>query len=235
MKKIASFSAITLFAQLLLAAASPKEDVTSATKKLAEAANYTWKTTVTVPDGSRFRPGPTEGKTEKDGFTHLTLRFGDATTQAAMKGKKAAATDREGDWQSVADLENGEGPGRFLGRMVRNLKVPAMQAAELAGYAKDLKKDTDAYSSELTEAGAKALLSSFRRGDGGDSPTVSDAKGSVKFWLKDGTLSKYEFSLTGKVSFNGNERDVDRTTTVEIKDLGTTKVEVPAAAKKKLS
>src|SRR5262249_258208 len=145
MKKIALFSAIALFAQLLLGATSPKEDVTSATKKLAAAANYTWKTTVTVPDSSRFRAGPTEGKTEKDGFTHLTLRVGEATTEAAMKGKKAAATNRDGDWQSVEDMENSEGPGRFLGRMVRNLKVPAMQAAELAGYAKDLKKDGDAY------------------------------------------------------------------------------------------
>ena len=41
--------------------------------------------------------------------------------------------------------------------------------------------------------------------------------------------------MQGKVSFNGNDRDVDRTTTVEIKDVGTTKVEVPEGAKKKLS
>ena len=57
----------------------------------------------------------------------------------------------------------------------------------------------------------------------------------MKFWIKDGELSKYEFKVQGKVSFNGNERDVDRTTTVEIKDVGTTKVEVPEDAKKKLS
>ena len=41
--------------------------------------------------------------------------------------------------------------------------------------------------------------------------------------------------MTGKVSFNGNDRDVDRATTVEVKDVGTTKVEVPDGAKKKLS
>ena len=38
-----------------------------------------------------------------------------------------------------------------------------------------------------------------------------------------------------KVSFNGNDRDVDRTTTIEIKDIGSTKVEVLDDAKKKLS
>ena len=40
--------------------------------------------------------------------------------------------------------------------------------------------------------------------------------------------------MQGKVSFNGNDRDVDRTTTVEIKDIGSTKVQVPDDAKKKL-
>jgi len=55
----------------------------------------------------------------------------------------------------------------------------------------------------------------------------------VKFWAKEGVLSKYEFKLQGKMSFNGNDTDVDRTTTVEIKDVGTTKVTVPEEAKKK--
>jgi hypothetical protein len=37
------------------------------------------------------------------------------------------------------------------------------------------------------------------------------------------------------MSFNGNDIDQDRTTTVVIKDVGTTKVTVPDEAKKKLS
>jgi hypothetical protein len=37
------------------------------------------------------------------------------------------------------------------------------------------------------------------------------------------------------MNFNGNDIDVDRDTTVEIKDVGATKVEVPEGAKKKLS
>ncbi len=65
--------------------------------------------------------------------------------------------------------------------------------------------------------------------------TVSDAKGSVKFWVKDGALTKYEFKLKGSIKFGDNDFPVDRTATVEIKDVGTTKVEVPDAAKKKLS
>jgi hypothetical protein len=40
--------------------------------------------------------------------------------------------------------------------------------------------------------------------------------------------------VQGTVSFNGNDRDVDRTTTVEIKDVDTTKIQVSDDAKKKL-
>ena len=64
---------------------------------------------------------------------------------------------------------------------------------------------------------------------------VNEATGSAKFWLKDGKLTKYEFMLKGKLKFGDNEFPNDRTTTVEIKDVNSTKVEVPEAAKKKLS
>ena len=69
---------------------------------------------------------------------------------------------------------------------------------------------------------------------GGGGPTITDAKGSAKFWTKDGVLTKYEIKVSGKMDFNGQEMNQDRTTTVEITDIGTTKVEVPEAAKKLL-
>jgi len=225
MKRIVLCSAVILAAFPLLAA-DDKEEVTAAAKKLADKASYSWKTTVVVPESAQFKPGPTEGKTEKDGFTHVTMSFGDNRTEAVLKGDKAVVTNQDGDWQSASELEGGEGRGRFLGRIVRNLKTPATQATELAGATKALKKDGDTYSGELTEEGAKAQ---FRFG------TVTNPKGSVKFWIKDGLLTKYEFKVTGKLDFNGNEVDVDRATTTEIKEVGTTKVTVPEAAKKKLS
>ena len=48
-------------------------------------------------------------------------------------------------------------------------------------------------------------------------------------------LSKYEYHVTGTRSFNGNEFNIDRTTTVEIKDVGSSKVDVPEEAKGKVS
>lgn len=230
MKTSIVFGIIALTAASLVAAeSSPKDDVTSAAKALREKASYSWKTTVAVPAESRFHPGPTEGKTEKDGATRVKMTFGDNTTEFVMQGGKSAVHTEDGGWQSLSELDD-QGPGRFLGGMIRNFKAPAAQASELAAQAKELKKDGDVYSADLTDEGAKALLQ-FRGGNA----TVSDAKGSVKFWVKDGILTKYEFKVAGKVSFNGNDRDVDRTTTVEIKDVGATKVEVPDDAKKKLA
>jgi hypothetical protein len=125
----------------------------------------------------------------------------------------------------------------FLARMLRNYPMPATQAADLADKAKELKRDGNVIAGDLTEDGAKALLTFRPRGGGGgggEAPTISNAKGSVKFWLKDGKPAKYQWHLQGTISFNGNDMDVDRTTTVEIKDVNSTKIEVPAEAKKKL-
>ncbi len=233
MKRSILFTSLTLLAVAAFAA-DPKEAVKSAAKQLADKGNYSWKTTVAVPEGSQFRPGPTEGKTDK-GTTFLTMTRGENTTEAVLKGGKGAIKLEEG-WKSLSEAAEDDGSGqfnrgRFAARMLQNFKAPAAEAADLAEKTKDLKGSDGVYSGELTPEGAKELLTF--RGFGGN-PEVSGAKGSAKFWLKDGALAKYEYRVQGTVSFNGNDRDVDRTTTVELKDVGTTKVTVPEDAAKKL-
>jgi len=234
MKKQIITMMLTAFAGSLLAAdTGGKDEIINAARKLGEKSNYSWKMTVVVPESAQFKPGPTDGKTEKDGFTHVKMSFGGNTTELVKKGDKAAFTNRDGDWQTPADAEVEQGPGRFMAGMARNFKAPAAQAVEVAEATKELKKDGDVYAGDLTEQGAKNLMR-FRRG-GTDPPAIKDAKGSARFWIKDGVLSKYEYKVTGSMNFNGNDIDVDRTTTVEIRDVGTTKVDVPEGAKKKLS
>ena len=226
MKKILTPILLGLLAVRVAAADSTsKDDVVAASKKLGDQPNYSWKENVVVPDSSPFKPGPTEGKWEKGGDTYFTLSFGDNTTKIYLEGDKSAISDPDGGWQSAKEMEADEGPGRFVAAIVGSFKAPAAQAEELAGTAKELVQDGDAFSAGMTDEGAK---SQFRFGK------VTNPKGSVKFWLKDGQLVKYEFKLTGKAEFNGNEFDVDRDTTVEITDVGATKIDVPADAKKKL-
>jgi hypothetical protein len=225
----------------LVASAAPRDEVTDAAKKLADASNYSWRANTESQGGggggNRFG-GPTDGKAEKGGFAVVSMVRGDNTTEAVFKGDKGAVKTQDG-WKSFDELEQEAqqgGRGR-MGRMLRNFKVPAQEAQDLAGKTKEITKAGDAYQAELTEEAVKDLLT-FRGGRGGNAanaPAPTNAKGTAKFWVKDGQLAKYEYNVKGTVSFQGQDREVDRTTTVEIKDVGSTKVEVPDDAKAKLS
>jgi hypothetical protein len=247
------FSTVSVVAgSALVAVAAPKDDVASAAKKLADAPNYSWKATTERAGGGggggNFRAGPVEGKAEKGGPTMVTMSFGDNTIEAVRQGDKGAVKTPDG-WQSFQELfqagQGGQGgPGRgFMGMRMRSMRNPAEEAQELVAKSKEVKKSGDAYEAELTEEGAKELLSFRPRGGNAGNagngnfqpPEPTDAKANAKFWVKDGQLSKFEYHVQGKMSFNGQDRDIDRTTTVEIKDVGSTKVEVPAEAKAKMS
>ena len=239
MKKNILFSLTVLAAGTMLAAdSSPKDDVTAAAKKLADA-SYSWTQTMDLGPNSQFTPPPTDGKTEKDGYTSISTTFQDNTSVGIKKGDKVAIKTDAG-WQSAAEVGGGGGgggfnPATFMARRMQNLKTPAVEAQDLVAATKELKKDGDLYTGDLTDDGAKNLLSmGFGRRGGQAPPPATDAKGSVKFWLKDGALTKYESKVSGKREFNGETRDIERTTTVEIKDVGTTKIEVPDEAKKKM-
>ena len=227
-----------LASSLLAADSAPKDDVSAAAKKLGENGNYSWTTTVASEGGGGFAPGPIEGKTEKDGYTFVSMSLRDNTTEVVLKGGKGALKTDEG-WKSLSEAAEDSGggggfnPTAFVARRMQSFKAPAAEAADLAEKTKDLKMADGIYSGNLTEDGAKQLLTFRRRSGGG--PDISGAKGSTRFWVKDGLLSKYEYHVEGTVSFNGNDRDVNRTTTVQIKDVGSTKVTVPEEASKKAS
>jgi hypothetical protein len=253
MKKNILFGAMLLTAGSLLAAdSSPKDDVAAAAKKLADT-SYSWKMTMDMGANSPFTPGPTEGKTEKDGYTWLSTTFQDTTSIGLAKGKKVAVKTEEG-WKSGEELGaaggagGGGGGGGFgdpntrVARRMSTLKTPAVEIQELLSKVGDLKKDADVISGDLTKEGAESLLTGGfgfgggrPGGGGGNRPAPKDAKGSVKIWLKDGEISKYETKVSGKMEFGGEERDMERNNTTEIKDIGKTKIEVPDDAKKKLS
>jgi hypothetical protein len=237
MKKNILFGALLLSAGTLLAAdSSPKDDVTAAAKKLADT-SYSWKTTMDLGPNSQFTPGPTEGKVEKDGYTWLSSSFQDNTSIGIAKDKKVVVKTDEG-WKTAEELGDGGGgfdPNTFMARRLQGLKAPATELEEIASKTGELKKDGDVISGDLTKEGAESLLAGGFRRPGGNRPAPKDAKGSIKVWLKDGQIAKYETKVSGKVEFGGEERDMERTSTTEIKDVGKTKVEVPDDAKKKLS
>lgn len=230
---------LTLSFSLCAVAAWAAEDARATVKAgaaaLAGKANYSWTATTKMEGTSQnanFRLGPTEGKTDKNGWSYTAASFNDNKIESMYKGA-TGAIKREDEWQTPEDLE-GDDRGAWMARRLKTFKTPAAEAEDLAGHAKALQAgDGGLYSGDLTEEGAKALLSrSGRRG--GSEPT--GVKGSARFWIKDGVLTKFEYQVQGTYKRDdGEDRKVDRTTTTEIKDVGTTTLNVPAEVKKKLS
>ena len=223
-----------LMAPALFAAESGNK-VASASKQLGEKQNYSWTTSTKEADGSSGRLGPVDGKADKGGLTYLSFSVSDVPVEVYMKGEKGTAKALEG-WQTFDDVAQTSGTAAAIVRFLRAYKTPVAQSAQLAESAKNLKEADGALSGELNEAAVKdLLLFGGRRREGQDPPKIENAKGSVKFWIKDGVLAKYEIKVQGKVTAGDRENEIDRTTTVEIKDAGTTKLEVPDEAKQKMT
>jgi len=220
--------------------ADARQDVAAAAKKLADASNYAWVSTTEI-EGGQWAPVPIKGMAEKAGFAVVTSEREGNVTTAVMKGEKGVVKTDDG-WKTAEELRGAGGGGGGGGRgggmraaALLRTPLPAVQVAKLVESTKELKEANGVISGDLTEAGAKEMLAFGGRNRGGNqAPEASNAKGSVKFWLKDGQVSKVQVRVSGTISFNGNDRDMERTTTHEIKDVGTAKVMVPDEAKKLL-
>ena len=235
-----------------LAFASPADDIAAAAKKLGDAPNYAWTVTTEFAN-SQFPVVPAEGVTEKGGYTVVTTSFNGNTRQTVRKGEQIAMQNRDGEWMTLEELRQqfagaggaGGGGARGGGRGGFGMFGGGPQgdfAKDVANYAtklKDAKVVDGAIVGTLAAEDAAALLTFGRGGrGGGDAPTPpapKNASATVKIWLKDGAVAKYVINVKGSITTpNGDDRDIDLTTTTEIKDVGSTKVVVPEGAKKKL-
>lgn len=236
MKRILTATFLSSFA-LTLCLADAKEDVKAAAKKLSDAPNYSW-TAVTEIEGGQSTPAPINGKAEKGGFAVLTQERDGNTTTAVLKGDKGVLKTEDG-WQTAEELRaaasgGGGGGGRMRGQLLRS-RIPGDEAGKLADKVKELKASDGVVSGDLTEEGAKELAAFGRGGrPGGQAPEPKNAKASVKYWLKEGQISKVQVKISSTVNIQGEDRNMTRTTTYELKAVGTTKVEVPEEAKKKI-
>jgi hypothetical protein len=213
-------------------AVNPAADLTAAAEKLATATSYAWSQTTSF--GGNFGDRTTSGKKGSGGYLLVTMPGRDQEFQVlSRKGK--AAMQRDGGWVVPnADTEE-QGPGRWIARMVQNLREPTTDAKDLVSKVTDVKLEGGSYRGTLAEAAAKELMSfrGFGRrggGGGGTPPEVTGASGSVTFTVTDGVLTGYELTLTGKMNFNGEDRDVNRTTKVSFTGVGSTTFDIPEAA-----
>ncbi len=166
--------------------------------------------------------------------------------------------------QSGADNGGGFNPTTMIGRMISRFRVPTNQAAGFLDQLTNYKPADGGFTADFTPDAAKAQVRPpmGRRGQGGPgggpggpgggpggpgggppgggqggppAAEVKDAAATAQFWIdKDGYLTKVQIHVTGTVTVNDEDRDIDRTTTIEIKDIGTTKIDVPKEAADKL-
>jgi len=242
--------------------AAPVDDLKAAAKKLSDAPNYSWSTTTENAGGQGgFGGGATSGKAEKGGVSITTRETPNGGMQTLRKGDTIVMQNPQGgDWMTMDEMRaqfggaggpgGGAGgapggPGGQGGRagggggfgMFGGGAAPADDVEALLTEVKELKAVDGVLVGDLnaTAVGQRLAMGGGRGFGGGQAPAApTNAMGSVKFWLKDGALAKYELHVKGTVEGRNGPRDTDRTTTTEIKDIGTTKIEVPEAAKKKL-
>lgn len=222
---------------------TPKDEVMAAAKALAAKGSYTWVTTVGSEGGptgggaggAKLRVGPTDGKMVK-GVGHMVMQRGDNMYEAAFKGERRIVKTDKG-WRPVVEVaaQRAE-PGRevkpvvVIAQTLLTFKTPPSHARELVGKSQELMKSGETFTGDLTEAGAKSLLPVFESG-----AKVSGANGKITFWTKDGVLVKYEYNVRGIVEVGGgSRREIDQTVTTELKDIGTTKLELAPEAKLKV-
>jgi hypothetical protein len=230
MKRTPALLLVSLLAMSTGVAADPKSEVTDAIKKLRAQPNFSWTMTPkTEGSETASRQGPIEGKTEKGGITWIKGTSGDNSFEAVIKGAKYAV-NYTGEWMAID--EEDEGTAR-IARRLKPFKDILESAEELVAKSKEITKAADgSYTSDLTAEAAKEMFGRLGR----RAAESTDASGSVKYWVSDGVLKKFESTVKGKFTAGEEKKEVNlsRTVTVEIKDVGSTKVSVPTEATSKL-
>jgi hypothetical protein len=214
-----------------VATADPAADLAGAAKKLASAKNYSWSSSSAFGDRDAR---VTSGKTGSGGYTLMTFPMRENSIDVLMRNGAAAFKGEDG-WQiASADAEGDENRRlRFLAGMASRYEAPTKRVSELVEGLGDLAMEEGVYSGTLNEDAAKELMAfrgRGRRGDQQEPPPITGAAGSVKIYVSDGVVTKYELTLKGNMTFNDQERDISRTTTVEFSKVGSTSFEIAEEA-----
>jgi hypothetical protein len=243
---LAMITVLTLAAPVLRA--DPKDDIQAAIQKLGDSPSYSWSTNIS----GGFGRGTQDGKTQKDGYSTVTMQIRDSSFDIVIKGVKTVLKTDSG-WKTPSEVISDEGgdnaggpPGpEFLAAiMARNFKTPAQQALDNIDALSNIQKTDNGYTADLSEDAIKAMVARPRRPSATTnpdaatsmpSPNISNASGNVKITISGGNLTQLMVHVTATITINGNDRDVDRTTTTTFKDVGSTTVDVPDDAKAKLA
>ena len=237
-------------------------DLAAAVKRLAEAPNYAWTTELRVVNSSipRMANGattPTEGASERDGFTFINHKVGEAWQPAAKLGGHEVTRDPEGNWISwdeafarlgtsgVANVRvkaapsDPSHPAQHWNEVGTGRLAPVAELGQLLPKARHVVRTGDGLTFDLDVEDALAILPFYtpvaRRPNGNAAPMPTGVAATVTLWLSGGLPERYVVRVEGKlIDRRGDNVSVSRTANVTISGIGTTKVDLPESAKQKL-
>lgn len=198
-------------------------------KKLCEASSYSWTNTTEFP-GAPFKVSPIAGMTDTNGF--VILKSEDGRNIAVAKGEARVLKTSSGWKTATSDSAKDPADQDLL-----NAKTPPDELAALTAKASDVKASGEnSFTGTFDAATAKAYLQSSMKGraPGGMSPEIENASGKFQLWLKDGLPQKYSLTINARISLPFGTKEVTRTSTTEIIDVGTTTIDVPMEAQQVL-
>lgn len=207
----------------------------AAAAKLAEAKSYAW--TQTSAFGSQ-EPRVSTGKKGAGGHVLTSMPGRNGSSELLVRAGKALIK-RDGTWEKITAGGDEQGPGRWMAAMIENFREPSKEAADLVSKVTEVTKEADGtFSAKLSEAAAQEMMrfgrGPGRRGGAGgggfEPPPITGAGGTVRFTVSNGILSQSEVALTGRMSFNGEDRDISRKTKVQFEGIDSTAFDIPEAA-----
>ena len=236
---------VVVAASLLLGRAAD-EELDKAAAKAGEMGNYTCTITTKMEGGGGGGGGgqglpAVEMNVKPDAPIHLKA----GEIEAFRKGEVVAVKDGE-TWKRLERPQRpaqGEEPDRkaMAAQRLRGVRAPHEVLKDLKSSAfKEVKREDGdggkVFSGDQTEEAPKTLRPPNRRGGGGgggDRPAPKST-GKAKIWVNgDGAITKYEVNIESTFKNRDDEEVTTKfSSTVEIKDVGATKYEVPEAAAK---
>jgi hypothetical protein len=208
------------------------EELAEAAKKTAAMESYTFKVESKAGKGKN-QPGAIEGRYQKD--QPLALKTGSA--EGFKKAGAIVYKDGE-EWKKLEKPQKGEKKQQPAASAFSLVKVPH---EEFEGFEKSFEKvekaaekdkDCTLWTGTLTPTAARTLVSAGGKAEGKTAATYS---GTAKVWVNAaGAIVRIEITSHMKGETKKGPVESDITRTVEITDVGSTKVEVPEGAAKLL-
>jgi len=224
------------------------EELDKSAAKAADWTSYTF-TVTTKTEGTAKGDGTTTSVVKVAKGSPWLIKSGD--TEAVREGDSLATKQSDGTWkryEAPAAPEGKKGKkkkkgeeqaGNGMGSLLA-IKAPQDFLKGFGAKLKEVKREDGeggrTYTGELTAEAAREFGSTGMPKPGGKGPEVTysgSAKVSVN--VKTGEIAKVEIATEAKASFGGKDYDIKRTSTYDISEIGTTKVEIAEEAKKALS